>query len=223
MVDDLHRRGPAVAHHQRPGPGDAVDRRPDALVPAGAVDLRLRVRSQAHPEIWVSEPLELTVPAIEAPIGLRLEPSMVRAKDSEPGRLQATVDNKGSNQQRRVTPVRARPRRRGSVHLLAIGARPRAGSVRDRATAGAGTETRSGAAGHPAAHHRRLGRQFRGRGHRDLRPGGRGGHPIGAAAGTHPAAGARQSTAEPWKRCWTTDAEPAPGGCSCPAAIPRVW
>ena len=73
------------------------------LVPAGAVDLRLRVRSQAHPEIWVSEPLELTVPAIEAPVGLRLEPSMVRAKDSEPGRLQATVDNKGSNQQRRVT------------------------------------------------------------------------------------------------------------------------
>ena len=74
-----------------------------ALVPAGAVDLVLRVRSQAHPEIWVSEPLQVTVPAIEAPIGLRLDPSMVRAKDSEPGRLQATVDNKGSNKSRRVT------------------------------------------------------------------------------------------------------------------------
>lgn len=73
------------------------------LVPAGAVDLRIRVRSQAHPEIWVTEPVEVTVPAIEAPLGLRLEPSMVRAKDSEPGRLQATVDNKGSNQRRRVT------------------------------------------------------------------------------------------------------------------------
>ncbi len=76
---------------------------PGALVPAGAVELVIRVRSQAHPEIWLTEPVEVTVPAIEAPIGLRLEPSMVRAKDAEPGRLQATVDNKGSNQRRRVT------------------------------------------------------------------------------------------------------------------------
>lgn len=73
------------------------------LVPAGVSRLLLRVQSVAHPELVVTEHLELTVPAIAAALVLRLEPSIVRVKDNQAGRLQATIDNSDGNQPRRVT------------------------------------------------------------------------------------------------------------------------
>src|SRR5450755_569087 len=73
------------------------------LVPAGLFPVVLRVQSFAHPEIIVENPIDLTVPGILTPLVLRLEPSIVRVKDSDPGQLQATVDNTEGNQPRRVT------------------------------------------------------------------------------------------------------------------------
>ena len=72
------------------------------LVPAGTSRLLLRVQSVAHPEVIVDETLELTVPAVATALVLRLEPSIVRVKDNQAGRLQATIDNSDGNQSRRV-------------------------------------------------------------------------------------------------------------------------
>ncbi len=72
------------------------------LVHAGISRLLLRVQSVAHPEVIVDENLDLTVPAVAAALVLRLEPSIVRVKDSQAGRLQATIDNSDGNQLRRV-------------------------------------------------------------------------------------------------------------------------
>jgi|GEM_PF-1319749 len=73
------------------------------LVPAGTLQLLLRVQSVAHPELVVEDHLELTIPGVQTPLVLRLEPSIVRVKDNQAGRLQATVDNTDGNEARRVT------------------------------------------------------------------------------------------------------------------------
>src|SRR6478609_3390287 len=73
------------------------------LVPAGVSTLVVRVQSVAHPEITVDADIELTVPGIEVPLVLRLEPSIVRVRDEHPGQLQAIIDNGIGNQARRVT------------------------------------------------------------------------------------------------------------------------
>lgn len=73
------------------------------LVPAGVSTLVIRVQSVAHPEITVDQPVELTVPGVEVPLVLRLEPSVVRVRDDQPGQLQAIIDNGIGNQARRVT------------------------------------------------------------------------------------------------------------------------
>ena len=58
---------------------------PGTLVPAGTSRLLVRVQSVAHPELAVDEHIELTVAAVATPLVLRVEPSVVRAKDAEPG------------------------------------------------------------------------------------------------------------------------------------------
>ncbi|HEY5879825.1 MAG TPA: hypothetical protein VIU11_13015 [Nakamurella sp.] len=73
------------------------------LVPAGVSALVVRVQSVAHPEVTVDATVELTVPAVEVPLVLRLEPSIVRVRDDQPGQLQAIIDNGTGNQARRVT------------------------------------------------------------------------------------------------------------------------
>jgi hypothetical protein len=73
------------------------------LVPAGVSTLVIRVQSVAHPEITVDQVVELTVPGVEVPLVLRLEPSIVRVREDQPGQLQAIVDNGAGNQARRVT------------------------------------------------------------------------------------------------------------------------
>ena len=194
-----------------------------ALVPAGAVDLRIRVRSQAHPEIWVTEPVEVTVPAIEAPLGLRLEPSMVRAKDSEPGRLQATVDNKGSNQRRRVTlsgrdlegvvrftfspsVLDLEPGQSATAQLQVQAPKPEAGQqiTRQLTVVAARTEARRSRPPRPSFRWPRR-------------------TPHWPFDWSPRCCGCATATAERSRRCWTTGAEPAPGGCSCPDVIPRAW
>ena len=72
------------------------------LVAAGRSRLLIRVQSVAHPEVIVDEYLDLTVAAIVTPLVLRLEPSIVRVKNDEAGRLRATIDNSDGNQPRRV-------------------------------------------------------------------------------------------------------------------------
>lgn len=72
------------------------------LVPAGVSTLVIRVQSVAHPEITVDQPVELTVPGVEVPLILRLEPSVVRVRDDAAGELQAVIDNGIGNQARRV-------------------------------------------------------------------------------------------------------------------------
>ena len=72
------------------------------LVPAGRSPVLIRVQSVAHPEVIVDEYLDLTVAAVVTPLVLRLEPSIVRVKNDEAGRLRATVDNTDGNQPRRV-------------------------------------------------------------------------------------------------------------------------
>jgi hypothetical protein len=73
------------------------------LVPAGRSRLLIRVQSVAHPEVIVEEFLDLTVPAIRTPLVLLLEPSIVRVKNDEAGRLRVSIDNSDGNQARRVT------------------------------------------------------------------------------------------------------------------------
>ena len=92
-LDVTVRRAPAAADHQRPG----ADHRPD---PA-----RARSRSRAARGSRLADPvggvpagvprgdLDLTVPASEVPVTLRLEPSVVKVKDAASGRLQVVVDN----------------------------------------------------------------------------------------------------------------------------------
>lgn len=72
------------------------------LVPAGTSTLVVRVQSVAHPEITVDQPVEVTVPAVEVPLVLRLEPSVVRVRDDQPGQLRVIIDNGIGNQARRV-------------------------------------------------------------------------------------------------------------------------
>ena len=76
---------------------------PGTLVPAGTSRLLVRVQSVAHPELAVDEHIELTVAAVATPLVLRVEPSVVRAKDAEPGTFRATIDNSDGNQGRQVT------------------------------------------------------------------------------------------------------------------------
>ncbi|MET0964981.1 MAG: hypothetical protein ABWZ02_01205 [Nakamurella sp.] len=76
---------------------------PGVLAPAGRTELILRVQSLAHPEIVVDTEITVTVPAIDTPIGLRVEPVLIRAKDAEAGNFRVTVDNTAGNHTRRVT------------------------------------------------------------------------------------------------------------------------
>ncbi|MET0864194.1 MAG: hypothetical protein ABWZ98_07650, partial [Nakamurella sp.] len=76
---------------------------PGILAPAGRTELVLRVQSLAHPEIVVDTLIDITVPAIDTPIGLRIEPILIRAKDAEAGNFRVTVDNTAGNHTRQVT------------------------------------------------------------------------------------------------------------------------
>lgn len=89
----------------------------DSLVPAGqgAVQLRVRSLNQAPAHQIVS--LALTVPVVDAPVGVRLEPSVVRIKDVDTARFTLVVDNSAANQAAKLRFSGSDPELAVSFHL----------------------------------------------------------------------------------------------------------
>lgn len=67
------------------------------LVPAHQAGLYVQVRSFSDPAVRYGEHVQMTVPAIDAPMTLRLEPSLIRLRDTGTGHLQLTADNRSGN------------------------------------------------------------------------------------------------------------------------------
>jgi hypothetical protein len=74
--------------------------RPGTVALAGRSGLAVQIRSVAHPQIFLEVTLDLTVPASEVPVTVRLDPSVVKVKDTATGRLQVVVDNVTGNRPR---------------------------------------------------------------------------------------------------------------------------
>jgi P pilus assembly chaperone PapD len=67
------------------------------LVPAGELNVRLRVRSMTRPPAHEIVAVTLSVPVVDAPVSVRIEPSIARAKDVDITRLSVVVDNAAAN------------------------------------------------------------------------------------------------------------------------------
>ena len=68
-----------------------------ALVPAGERNVRLRVRSLTRAPAHEIVSVTLSVPVVDAPVTVRVEPSIARAKDVDTTRLAVVVDNAAAN------------------------------------------------------------------------------------------------------------------------------
>ena len=68
-----------------------------ALVPAGERSVRLRVRSLTRAPAHEIVSVTLSVPVVDAPVTVRVEPSIARAKDVDTTRLAVVVDNAAAN------------------------------------------------------------------------------------------------------------------------------
>lgn len=73
------------------------------LVPAGECSVRLRVRSLTRAPAHEIVPVTLSIPVVDAPVTVRVEPSIARAKDVDTARMAVVVDNAAAN---RPTTVR---------------------------------------------------------------------------------------------------------------------
>lgn len=73
------------------------------LVTAHESGLAIRVRSVTDAAVVYDDVVALTVLAIDVPIGLRLEPSILRVKDSGTGQLRLVADNRRGNRPVRVS------------------------------------------------------------------------------------------------------------------------
>ena len=67
------------------------------LVPAGERSVRLRVRSLTRAPAHEIVAVTLSVPVVDAPVTVRVEPSIARAKDVDTARLAVVVDNAAAN------------------------------------------------------------------------------------------------------------------------------
>ncbi len=67
------------------------------LVPAGERSVRLRVRSLTRPPAHEIVSVTVSVPVVDAPVTVRIEPSIARAKDVDITRLAVVVDNAAAN------------------------------------------------------------------------------------------------------------------------------
>ncbi|WP_134773306.1 zinc ribbon domain-containing protein [Ornithinimicrobium flavum] len=76
--------------------------RPEDLVPVQRARLRLRVQAESALELRRDVGVDLVVGAVAAPPQLRLEPSTLRARDSTTALFRVIVDNRRSNEVRRV-------------------------------------------------------------------------------------------------------------------------
>ena len=75
--------------------------------------------------------VQITSPApVETPVALKLEPSLVRVRDTPSAQFQVIVDNRQGIRPRRVTLAGTDPERAHGVHLLAAGRRRRPGADR---------------------------------------------------------------------------------------------
>ena len=68
-----------------------------ALVPAGERSVRLRVRSLTRAPAHEIVSVTLSIPVVDAPVTVRVEPSIARAKDVDTARLAVVVDNAAAN------------------------------------------------------------------------------------------------------------------------------
>jgi hypothetical protein len=67
------------------------------MVPAGESRVRLRVRSLTRPPAHEIVAVAVSVPVVDAPVTVRVEPSIARAKDVDTARLSVVVDNSAAN------------------------------------------------------------------------------------------------------------------------------
>ena len=86
----------------------------DILAPAGESRLRLRVRSLTRPPAHEVVEVTVAVPVVDAPVALRVEPSVARTTDVDTARLTVVVDNAAGNRPATV-------RLTGSDAELAVG------------------------------------------------------------------------------------------------------
>ena len=68
------------------------------LVPAQQLHVTLRIRSLSQAPAQAELPVQVTVPAIDAPIRLHAEPSVLRVRDRDTASCTVVVDNSMSNQ-----------------------------------------------------------------------------------------------------------------------------
>jgi P pilus assembly chaperone PapD len=67
------------------------------LVPAGECSVRLRVRSLTRAPAHEIVQVTLSIPVVDAPVTVRVEPSIARAKDVDTARMAVVVDNAAAN------------------------------------------------------------------------------------------------------------------------------
>ncbi len=72
------------------------------LVPAQQIPLDLRVRSSTEPSAHIDVPILVTVPALDVPIRLQAEPSLLRLRDQDSASGTLLVDNGHSNRRVQV-------------------------------------------------------------------------------------------------------------------------
>jgi hypothetical protein len=68
------------------------------LVPAQQLHVTLRIRSLSQAPAQAELPIQVTVPAIDAPVRLHAEPSVLRVRDRDTASCTVVVDNSMSNQ-----------------------------------------------------------------------------------------------------------------------------
>jgi P pilus assembly chaperone PapD len=69
----------------------------DTLVPAGEGRVNLRVRSLTRPPAHEVVAVTVSVPVVDAPVSVRVEPSIARVRDLDTARLTVVVDNAAAN------------------------------------------------------------------------------------------------------------------------------
>jgi hypothetical protein len=73
-----------------------------ALVPAQELEITLRIRSMSRASAHADLPVLVTVPAVDVPVRLDPEPSLLRVRDRDTAQCTVIVDNSGSNRPARL-------------------------------------------------------------------------------------------------------------------------
>ena len=100
------------------------------LVAAQTTDVMLRIRSMSQAPAEAELPVRITVPAIEAPVQLHPEPSLLRVRDRDTGSCTVVVDNSQSNQRVGFEILGFGSRTGRTFPVRTTGARGRTSSIR---------------------------------------------------------------------------------------------